>query len=176
MGLGNLVEACRSLRQQGFEFRLILGGTGPLREELQALCTQYGLADHVSFLGRIPDEDLPDAYAAADCFVLPTQALECFGLIVLEAHASGTPVIATPVGAIPEVMGRFRQDWLTDDASAESLTVKMRLFLENRLPFGRNELRTNAEAYRDTTVQERLAQVVLGKRCESPSGVTAISS
>ena len=65
---------------------------------------QLGLDKHVTFLGFVPDADLPRYYQAADVFVLPTRELEGFGLVTAEALACGTPVLGTPVGATPELL------------------------------------------------------------------------
>jgi glycosyltransferase involved in cell wall biosynthesis len=58
----------------------------------------------VSFPGRVSENDLRDWYRAADVFVLPTIAYEGFGMVTVEALASGTPVVGTPVGATPELL------------------------------------------------------------------------
>jgi len=62
-----------------------------MRARLEAMSVGKGLAETVRFLGAIPDGDLPAYYQAADLFVLPTLALEGFGLATLEALACGTP-------------------------------------------------------------------------------------
>lgn len=129
MGIEQLIEASRLLADAGHSFQVLIGGAGSLREELGALADQLNLADYVKFLGRLPEESVASAFAAADCFVLPTQELEGFGLIILESYASGTPVIGTPVGAIPEVIGAGRQHWLAADKSARALADKMAEFL-----------------------------------------------
>ena len=72
-------------------------------------------------MGRIDDDLLPMAYGACDAFVLPTAELECFGLIALEALAAGRPVLATPVGAIPEILSRFEPAWLATSANSADL-------------------------------------------------------
>ncbi|MFL5516929.1 MAG: glycosyltransferase, partial [Gemmatimonadales bacterium] len=61
-------------------------------------------ARHVRLLGRLSDAQLPLAYRAADMTVVPTVALEGFGLIAVESLAAGTPVLVTPVGGLPEVV------------------------------------------------------------------------
>ncbi len=91
MGLETLIEACRILYSKGIKLRTLIGGSGPLRELLQEQIRNAGLTDTVFLLGRLPEEQLPMVYAAANCFVLPTRALECFGLIALEAFACNTP-------------------------------------------------------------------------------------
>ncbi len=60
-------------------------------------------------------------YGAADAFVLPTSELECFGLPVLESLACGRPVLAAPVGAIPELLRPFEPAWLADGSSPEAI-------------------------------------------------------
>ncbi|RDI71079.1 glycosyltransferase family 4 protein [Halopelagius longus] len=84
--------------------RLYVAGDGPLREELEARADRLGVDDRVTFLGYVPDADLPSAYASADAFVLPTTRLEGFGLATLEALSSGTPVVGTPVGGTVEIL------------------------------------------------------------------------
>ena len=147
MGLDHLVRACAILASQGHRFSLVIGGSGPLREELEADIARYNLTETVHLVGRIPEELLPLYYAAADCFVLSTRSLECFGLIVLEAFACGTPVIATPVGSIPEVMGKFFDGWLTVDTSAKAMANRMRDFLTGNINCERESLRRHAEHY-----------------------------
>lgn len=120
MGLDVLIRAVAGLRSQ-LSVRLVIGGEGRLRPELEDLATTVGLSDTVRFTGPIPEADLPSYYAAADCFVLPTRALEGFGLVTVEALACGTPVLGTPVGATPEILAPLAPELLTDDASVEAL-------------------------------------------------------
>ncbi len=107
MGLENLIAATGDLVRQVPEVLVILGGTGPLAGDLKKLVQERGLERHVRLEGRIPDEMLPAAYRAADLTVVPTVALEGFGLITLESLACGTPVYVTPVGGLPEVVQPF---------------------------------------------------------------------
>lgn len=75
---------------------LVLVGRGPLRPELDALVESLGIADRVTFVDHADDDDLAAWYHAADVFCLPSVARsEAFGLVQLEAHAAGTPVIST---------------------------------------------------------------------------------
>ena len=135
MGIDNLIKAMALLKSKGYRCRLVIGGAGPERERLEQLTRSIDMESSVVFLGKIPDADLPAFFQAADCFVLPTRALECFGLIILESFASGTPVIATPVGSIPEIMGEVGNSFLTDDAQPESLARKMAAFMDKELDY-----------------------------------------
>ena len=133
MGLDTLVDACRILRSEGLQFRTLIGGGGSLKEKLQLQIDDAGLHAHVKLLGRLPEEILASTYAAADCFVLPTRALECFGLIVLEAFACNTPVIASNVAAIPELAAQQGVDWMFEPGNVEQLADRMRQFITTQL-------------------------------------------
>jgi glycosyltransferase involved in cell wall biosynthesis len=78
------------------ELRLVMVGDGPLRGELEALAAALGIAHRVAFVGALADEALAAHYRAADVFVLPSVTPnEAFGLVQLEAHACGLPVVST---------------------------------------------------------------------------------
>jgi rhamnosyl/mannosyltransferase len=79
--------------------RLLIAGTGPERERLQAQAALLGIANRVTFLGDVSDEDLPALYHAADVFVLPAHLrAEALGLSQIEAQASGVPCVSTELG------------------------------------------------------------------------------
>lgn len=64
-----------------------------MMEELASKVAEYNLHNHVRLLGYVSDEELPLYHQASNLFVVPTQALEGFGLITVEAMASGLPVL-----------------------------------------------------------------------------------
>jgi glycosyltransferase involved in cell wall biosynthesis len=111
MGLEGLLRALVQLPG----VRLVIGGSGILRELLEQTAVRFGVADRVRFAGFIPDEQLARYYQAADLVVLPSLALEGFGLITLEALACGTPVVATPESGASDVLGSFEPTWLAPD-------------------------------------------------------------
>ena len=163
MGLETLVDACQSLAQQGLKFRTLIGGSGPLRESLQERIHAAGLQESVQLLGRLPEEQLADCYAAADCFVLPTKALECFGLIVLEAFACNTPVIASNVAAIPELAERQGSDWMFEPGDVVQLADRMQAYLDRRLK-PTVDLRSVAMEYDKKKVLAEWERVLLERR------------
>jgi glycosyltransferase involved in cell wall biosynthesis len=122
MGLANLILAMQEVVKALPDILLIIGGTGSLKEELSLLSRRLNLEPHIHFTGFIPEEILPDYYQAADLFVLPTVELEGFGLITLEALASGTPVLGTPVGGTLDILSRLDGRFLFADTSHESIS------------------------------------------------------
>jgi glycosyltransferase involved in cell wall biosynthesis len=130
MGLETLIETfnrSKTLRKNSI---LLLGGRGNLEHRLKSMVDKLGLRDTVHFLDHIPDEDLPGIYQAADYFVLPTEKLEGFGLVILEAMACGTPVLGTPVGAIPEIIGQFDKRLIFKGTNWEDIKEKMEDIIE----------------------------------------------
>lgn len=122
MGLENLVAAFPAVRAAFPHARLVIGGRGPLAESLAAQAQALGVSDQITFAGFIPDALVADYYRAADVFVLPTLALEGFGLVTVESLACGTPVVATPIGAIPEVLGGLDERLLAGGTDVQALT------------------------------------------------------
>jgi len=115
MGLENLICAFKEVIKVVPDGYLVLGGQGPLKNSLVSLSQELGVEDYIKFVGFIPEEDLSDYYRMADVFILPTIELEGFGLITLEALASGVPVLGTPVGGTVEILGKLDSRYLFKD-------------------------------------------------------------
>ncbi len=113
--------------------RFYIGGDGPLRPTLEALARELGVSDRVRFMGRLSDPDLKLAYQAADLFVLPTLALECFGLITVEAMSFGVPVIGTDAGATPEILEPLLPNYIVPAGDVATLAERVRSFLDGKL-------------------------------------------
>jgi glycosyltransferase involved in cell wall biosynthesis len=162
MGLDTLIAASVLLARRGREFRVVIGGDGPERVALEAQTAAAGVRDRVAFVGRIREADLVDSFCAADCFVLPTRALECFGLIVLESYACGVPVVGVPVGSISEVMGPDLRAWIATDNRAAAIAERMDDVLSGRLTANPDALRDRAAQFSMAAVAERHERVLLG--------------
>jgi glycosyltransferase involved in cell wall biosynthesis len=91
------------------DVRLRIVGDGPERKRLERYAADLGVAEHVTFVPKVRYEEMPQVYANASCLVLaslPTRTWEeQFGMVLVEALAAGTPVVAASSGAIPEVVG-----------------------------------------------------------------------
>jgi glycosyltransferase involved in cell wall biosynthesis len=121
MGLENLISAFEIVQNGRPDLLLVIGGEGPLEKALREQARRCGVEDFVRFAGYIPDEDLPSYYQMADLFILPTTELEGFGLVTVEALASGLPVLGTPVGGTREILTKLGSDYLFDDSTPQSI-------------------------------------------------------
>ena len=130
MGLDRLIEAMPEVVKHHPDVLLLIGGRGPERERLAGLIAAHDLRDHVRLLGFISDSDLASYYQAADLFVLPTLALEGFGLVTTEALACGVPVLGTPIGATPELLAGLDRQLIAPGVDKASLAAGIRGFLE----------------------------------------------
>jgi glycosyltransferase involved in cell wall biosynthesis len=125
MGLENLIEAVDLVRKEYPNVLLLIAGKGSLAETLQKKINTMGLGNHIKLLGYVSDYDLKLAYRAADISVVPTLNLEGFGLIVIESLAAGTPVLGTPVDAIPETLSPLSEDLVFAGSTPEHMAKGM---------------------------------------------------
>lgn len=102
---------------------VVVAGTGPEAPALQATVAAQGAP--VRFLGAVADADLVALYRAADVVVVPSHALEGFGLVVLEALACGTPVVASDLDGLAEVLTPLAPDLLVPPGDATALAGRL---------------------------------------------------
>jgi len=122
-GQHHLIDAARLLCDRGQAgFEVVLAGTGDSEGALKEQVAQAGLQDRVRFLGFVSREEMPDVYAAADLFVLPSYN-EGMSVALLEAMASGLPVVVTPTGGTEELLdgNGFMVPWADAAALAETV-------------------------------------------------------
>lgn len=99
------IQALDQLSRAGYPHRLLIaGGKGWMYDPILREAKRSLAAEKVSFLGYVPQTDLPALYSGATCLVHPSY-YEGFGFIPLEAMACGTPVICSKAGSLPEVAG-----------------------------------------------------------------------
>src|SRR3989344_6719554 len=89
-------------------YELVIAGSGPQEQELKKLIRDLNIAGRVKFLGTVSQEELPALLATSGLFVRPSRS-EGLGIAFLEAMAAEVPVIATPIGGIPD----FLKDYVT---------------------------------------------------------------
>ena len=143
MGIGPLIHGFGQAAATDPALRLVIIGDGPLRGRLEALARRAG--GRVEFTGLIPTAALIERLQAADLFVLPSIELEAFGLVILEALACGTPVVATHRCAAPEILGPLDQRLLVHGCDASAWASA--LVEAKRLVAGEPALRPRCREY-----------------------------
>ena len=116
---------------------LVVGGPSGAEGEveyqrLQDRIQEVGLADRVTLVPPRPHHRLSTYYRAADVVLVPSRS-ESFGLVALEAAASGTPVVAAPVGGLRSVVDHGRTGFLVDDATPEAFAAQVAALIDNPL-------------------------------------------
>lgn len=101
-GIATLLRALRRLRESVPHAELLVVGDGPQRDALARLAAEIGVAGSVRWAGF--QRDVVPWLAQMDCFVLPSETREAFGIVLIEAMASRLPVAASNLGGIPEVV------------------------------------------------------------------------
>ena len=138
-GIERLMEAVSMLHTPEDVRLLLVGGDGAASSstlKLRALSRRMGISRKVIFPGRIDHAALVDYYNAADVVAVPSY-YESFGLVVLEALACGTPVVATPVGVVPSVLRAGENGIVVQDQTAagiaDSLSRVLKWTAEGRI-------------------------------------------
>ncbi|SMF99415.1 glycosyltransferase family 4 protein [Burkholderia singularis] len=121
MGLEDLIDAMRIVKRRHPDVLLLIAGRGLLAGELQARIDEAGVNGNVKLLGFVPDNHLATLYRAAMLSIVPTVALEGFGLITVESLASGTPVLVTPVGGLPEAVAGLSESLVLPQTGAGAI-------------------------------------------------------
>lgn len=131
-GIQYLLKALPYVLKEIPSVKLTIVGSGPVRADLEELARREKLTNNVVFTGPISDAILPEAYGACDIFVLPSISGDAFPITLLEAMATGKPVIATPVGGIPEILENGRLGNLTEPKDPISLAKNIVELLNNK--------------------------------------------
>ncbi len=131
-GLEILLRSIPPVLQEFSDVKFVISGKGFKKKEesLRNLAKQLDIEDHVTFLGYVPDEKLPNLYSASDIFVLPA-IYENFPFAILEAQATGLPVISTKVGGIPEFLVDNENGFLIDPGDSAQLTQRVLALLQD---------------------------------------------
>jgi glycosyltransferase involved in cell wall biosynthesis len=131
-GYETLLQAIPQILSDHPDATFALIGEGELRGSLEAHARDAGVSARVKFLGRIDHQSISQYYAAADVFVLPSN-VESWGTVMLEALASGTPVVATDTPGGVEVREHFGEDvTIVEKRDSVALAAAVRAVLRSR--------------------------------------------
>jgi len=172
MGLEDLIDAVAQVKPRHPDVLLLIAGRGRLAQELQQRIDDAGLADNVKLLGFVPDAHLPSLYRAANLSVVPTVALEGFGLITVESLAAGTPVLVTPVGGLPEAVAGLSQDLVLPSTGADAIAEGIGAALTGRLKLpDADECRDYARRHFDNAVVAKRVAAVYAEAIAASQGM-----
>ncbi len=127
-GLPYLLKAYRLLRKDGTSCRLLVVGSGPQEREARRYVMTRRL-QNVEFLGRVSDAEKAQLFKTADVFVSPATGRESFGIVLLEAMASGAPIVCSDIHGYKGVVQRGRQAVLVPPRDARSLAAGIKELL-----------------------------------------------
>jgi glycosyltransferase involved in cell wall biosynthesis len=135
-GTRYLLRAFARVARTHDRVRLKIIGDGPLRRPLHALAASLGVGDRVEFLGALPHAEVLSSMRKAAMLVLPgirtaTGREEGLGMVLLEAAATGVPIIGSRVGGIPECIVDGKTGFLVPERDEEALARRMAELLED---------------------------------------------
>jgi len=135
-GIKYLVMAMKYIVKKYPDAKLIIGGDGPERKNLERLVENLNMRKNVTFLGYVKPSELPRYYASSDVFVLPSIETsqgdtEGLGVVILESLASGTPVVASRTGGIPEPIRHKENGLLSNPKDPRDIAEKIILILSD---------------------------------------------
>ncbi len=139
----------------------VIVGDGPDRVRLEMLAKKNRVSSKIRFTGSVPEEDLRHLYSGANFFVLPSIS-EGLPLTVLEAMASGIPVVANNINGIPEVVQHGYNGLLVEPENIKSFRYSMKNLVRDALfckIMGKNARKTVEENYSWEAVAKRLVEV-----------------
>ncbi len=135
-GLPVLIEACRILRGEGIPFRCEIVGSGPMTAQLEKRIRAAGVEDSVHLAGAHPQDAVARMVAESALFVLPSIVaddgqMEGIPVALMEALATGRPVVSTSISGIPELVENGVNGLLVPPGDAQAFADAMRTLLQN---------------------------------------------
>lgn len=137
----DIIQAFNIIRKT-IPSKLIMIGDGPERQTAEDMASELGITEHVSFIGKIKSAEM--ILPCADLFMLPSNA-ESFGLSLLEAMASGVPVISTNAGGVPEIMVNGKTGFLSEVGDYKDMAKNAIYILEDETRY--QEFKKNAKEH-----------------------------
>lgn len=156
-GVDVLIEACARLTED-VNWHLIVVGDGSLKGRYQNLADQKQVKDRMHFVGRLSHSDLPKYYQAADIHVLPAiNRCEAFGLVTLEAAASGLPSIVSNLPGVRTLVKERETGLVVPASDIGALTLALRFMLQ------KDDLRQRCGQNARSRVERRFAPEIIHK-------------
>lgn len=129
-GVQYLIEAMSIIHLETPDVKLVLVGDGVERSNLEELAERLELNGCIQFVGQVPQERIPQIMHQADVFALSSLS-ESFGIVNLEAMATGLPIVATNVGGIPDIVEERVNGYLVNAKSPDEIADRILILLQN---------------------------------------------
>jgi len=154
-GFNFIIDAMKDIIQDYLNAKLVIIGDGPERKNLENQAKKLNIQNNVLFLGNLQNSELPKYYATADIFIGPSittrdGATEAFGIVFIEALSSGTPVISTDVGGIPDIIKDNVTGIVVPQKDSKSIYLAVKKILSDsdlRKRLGQNGLQITADKF-----------------------------
>jgi glycosyltransferase involved in cell wall biosynthesis len=165
-GVENLIEAARILKKEnaGPSWRIHIVGEGELKEYYRGKAQKAGVKEYIKFKGGVNQQQLKKEYQESDIFVLPSiNKGEAFGMVLLEAMACQTPVIASDLPGVRSVFRNGEQGYTVKPNNPPDLAGKIKFLMNSpkkRQEMGDNALKLVKEKYELEKVREKLKEMV----------------
>ena len=140
-GVDLLLKALAQVPANG-KVQLVIGGDGEERFALETLAGSLGITDRICFLGAVHGSGKTFLLQNALCTAIPSRDWEAFPLVVLESYAAGTPVLATRIAGLEDLVQPGKTGWLVPPESPAELAKTLRTILHN--PAAAHSLRVSA--------------------------------
>jgi len=138
-GVSHLV---RAFGESGYPLKIV--GTGNYERTLKKYCGDKKF-NYIEFVGYVPPKNLPDYYRDSLFVVVPSVWYEVFGLAIVESFNYGKPVVASAIGAIPEIVENGKTGMLYQTGDAEDLCKKVTWMFDN--PESARQMGLNAQTF-----------------------------
>ena len=172
------VDQLVSALDRDIQLLVVGGASGPEGDtevdRLRRITNELGLEDHVRFLGPRKRADLPRLYRSADAVVVCSHS-ESFGFAALEAHACGTPVVATAVGGLAHVVADGRSGFLVDTRDPAEFAARLKTLLSDhdlRRSFASEAIKSSTRFAWDATADSMLELYECLTRVDEPEACT----
>ena len=146
-GLRYLIEAMPEVLKEHPKTRLLITGKGKFKDRHIQEVKKLGLEDNIMFPGFVPEEEMPNLYSSADIFVLPS-LWEVFPIAMLEALASGAPLMASDAGGNAEMIEQDGNGRVCERGNTKALADDLRIMLDDP-----NKLRSMGQRSREIAVE-----------------------
>jgi len=163
-GAQHLVRIALEVKRSIPDVLFLIVGTGPYMETLKREIIENGLEDSFRLVGSVPNQEIPEYYAIADVFIMPSDE-EAFGRVLLEAMAMGVPIVATFQGSMDSILTKKQRQFTVKKGDTTNFGTKIISLIANeslREEFKKEGLE-RAKYFSRENISKRFEEIVSGE-------------